>query len=269
MNRHYIAAAQTDIGLVKNVNQDSLTVKVANTDYGEVALVVLCDGMGGLSQGEVASAHVVLAFEEWFDTECAALIEQGMQPEKIRKSWNQIILQCNEQIVNYGRKLATNVGTTLTSMLFFQNHYYIVHVGDCRVYELDRDGECTQLTKDQTYVAREVMLGHMTKEQAKTDERRNVLLQCIGVNQVVDPDFLYGEISDGATYLICSDGFRHEITEQEIYTCCFTNVKTEPCDDCKAQIKVMNQQLAYLVELNKNRNERDNISAILVTTWSK
>ena len=66
MELHYTVAAQTDVGIFKDVNQDSMTVKVADTPYGEVAFAVICDGMGGLDQGEVASALVVRAFEEWF-----------------------------------------------------------------------------------------------------------------------------------------------------------------------------------------------------------
>ena len=50
MKIHYMAAAQTDIGLVKQVNQDSLTVKVADTKLGEVSFAVICDGMGGLAK---------------------------------------------------------------------------------------------------------------------------------------------------------------------------------------------------------------------------
>ena len=76
MKIHYLAAAQTDIGLVKQVNQDRLTVKVIDTELGEVALAVICDGMGGLAKGELASAIVVRAFEKWFWEEL---------PQKLRK----------------------------------------------------------------------------------------------------------------------------------------------------------------------------------------
>lgn len=264
MNRQYIAAAQTDIGLVKNINQDSLTVKVANINGEQIVLAVLCDGMGGLSQGEVASAHVVLAFELWFNKECAKLISENFTPQELEKSWNNIIYRCNDEIVEYGKKLSTNVGTTLTIMFIYHGNYYISHVGDCRVYELAPQGVCRQLTHDQTFIAREVKLGHITPQQARTDKRRNVLLQCIGVNHSVSPDFICGKLAKDAFYLLCSDGFRHEITKDEIYQCCFINLHAASCQEQLKMRKVMNQQIAYLIELNKNRNERDNISAILI-----
>lgn len=62
MEKHFIIAAKTDVGNCKQVNQDSFTAKVAKTAIGEIAFAVICDGMGGLEQGEVASkigrAHV-------------------------------------------------------------------------------------------------------------------------------------------------------------------------------------------------------------------
>ncbi len=63
----YKVSFSTDKGTVKEVNQDSVMVKVANTkDHGRILLGVLCDGMGGLSYGEVASAKAVSMFEKWF-----------------------------------------------------------------------------------------------------------------------------------------------------------------------------------------------------------
>ncbi|MBQ7943531.1 MAG: serine/threonine-protein phosphatase [Lachnospiraceae bacterium] len=257
----YLAAAQTDMGNVKKVNQDSLTVKVAQTPQGQIVLAVICDGMGGLSYGEVASSHVVLAFEEWFRTECRQLIAEALSEgdiriEDIRSSWYRIVHQCNDTIVSYGRQNATNVGTTLTAVLFVKDNYYLIHVGDCRVYELTEN--MVQITNDQTFVRREVELGHMTPEQAANDPRRNVLLQCVGVNYGIEPDFICGKIRPNASYLLCTDGFRHMITPQEIYETCHA--------DNNRSIESMNLHLKELIDVNKKRKEKDNISAILVRT---
>ena len=106
------------------------------------------------------------------------------------------------------------MGTTFSGILFIENQYVIVHVGDSRVYQID--SALNQLTTDQTFVAREVSKGNMTIEQAKVDKRRNLLLQCVGASKVVEPQVLLGTTKKGA-YMLCSDGFRHEITEEEIY----------------------------------------------------
>lgn len=264
MSRHFVVAAQTDKGTVKTVNQDSLTVKVIETAYGEVAFAVLCDGMGGLSLGEVASGHTVKRFEMWFETKLRDWLKAGMEERALFSGWNTLIHSCNEEIVHYEKHIDGYMGTTLLALLMVGEYYFVAHVGDCRLYEMDHG--IRQITKDQTYVAREVALGHMTPEQAETDERRNVLLQCIGVNETVKPDFLQGRVKSGMSLLLCSDGFRHMISLQELMQYCHVNLTEQRLEkESRTEINhAMNGQLQYLIELNKNRNERDNISAILI-----
>lgn len=264
MEWHYTVAAQTDVGTTKTVNQDSLTVKVANTVCGEAAFAVMCDGMGGLEQGEVASTVVVRAYEQWFLRELPQLLASGFSENILERVWFQLANECNARIVDYGRAQKAAMGTTLTAMLLLAGRYYISHVGDCRVYVMGNGME--QLTSDQTYVAREVALGHMTPEQAQNDARRNVLLQCIGTAESVKPDFLMGDFYDDDTFLVCSDGFRHRLTEVEIYDYCHTAFEGMEwfVENRLNNSHFMNGRLRYLMENIKARGERDNISAILV-----
>lgn len=270
MELHYTVAAQTDVGIAKQINQDSLTVKVANTPYGETAVAVICDGMGGLTQGEIASAVVVRAYEQWFLKELPlALGESGgsLDLTWLRERWETLANDCNTRILDYSKERRTTMGTTLTVLLLFAGSFYISHVGDCRVYQMtDYDNLLHLLTNDQTYVAREVALGHMTPEQAKNDARKNVLLQCIGTVRHVEPDFVSGQYQAGDSFLLCSDGFRHELLEREIYDYC--HLALQDIEWCVAyrqdNSRLMNGQLKYLIEQNKSRMERDNISAILL-----
>ena len=252
---YYIGNAVTDIGNVKTVNQDSLTLKIANTDMGLVVFTVICDGLGGLEQGEVASASVIRAFEQWF-LEVFPYATERWDREHIEESWRRLLTSINQEICEYGRERNVEIGTTVTAVLFLENKYYVLHVGDCRLYEI-KEG-VTQVTRDQTVVGREVEAGILTAEQAKTDSRRNVLLQCVGLSENVFPDFSEGEIQEECSYLLCSDGFRHEITEEEL--------KTYAGADANQTPEAIKQNLTYLVELNKKRGERDNISAILIRT---
>lgn len=264
MELHYTVAAQTDIGTTKGINQDSLTVKVANTPYGEAALAVLCDGMGGLEQGEVASAVVVRAYEQWFLKDFPKLVSTGFDDVQLEDIWNKISQDCNIRIYDYSRERSTSMGTTLTVLLLFDGGYYILHVGDCRAYKLDND--ITQLTSDHTYTAREVALGHMTPAQAENDTRKNVLLQCIGIGKPINPEFVCGSVDIGDSFLLCSDGFRHVLSEDEIYEYCHREpYSMEWCVGRRQENShIMNGVLRELIELNKQRNEKDNISAVLV-----
>ena len=61
------------------MNQDAVLIKEAETDYGKVMLAVVCDGMGGLSRGEVASAALIRAFSDWFETRFPDLLYTRVQ----------------------------------------------------------------------------------------------------------------------------------------------------------------------------------------------
>ena len=98
----------------------------------------------------------------------------------------------------------------------------------------------------------------MTQEEAERDPRRNMLLQCIGASKTVKPDFVDGTVSENECYMLCSDGFRHMITEDEI--------KAAFAPSVNATEEQMKSNIIKLIELNKERNETDNISAILIKT---
>lgn len=255
---NYIISASTDIGTTKETNQDSLSIKVIRTKKGRMVFGILCDGMGGLSCGEIASATVVNAFHGWVVHRLPVLCEKMMITEAdIQNEWESLVKEQNEKIKSYGKKQGVRLGTTVTVILLTEENYYILNVGDSRVYEL-KNG-IRQLTADQTFVAREVACGNMTEEEAKQDERRNVLLQCVGASEVVYPDMFFGKTKKDAVYLLCSDGFRHEITPEEIYA------RLQP--DKLFDEEHMRKNTIELIELNKQRKERDNISAALVRTF--
>ena len=253
----FIITGNTDIGLTKSTNQDSLSVKVLNTRQGQMAFAVLCDGMGGLEKGEVASASVILAFDEWTRNDLPALCEKPLDDYEIRKQWEKIIDSQNEKIKRYGASLGVRLGTTVVALLLTQTRYYVLNVGDSRVYEISSG--LVQLTNDQTVVAREVELGNITPEQAETDPRRSVLLQCVGASERVFPETKFGETNGNAVYMLCSDGFRHLVSPDEIYAA------FRP--DALLDEDAMNNNSLYLIDLNKKRQERDNISVALIRTF--
>lgn len=249
-----LSVAYTDVGIQKQTNQDSLCIKIAETSVGKVTLAVICDGMGGLAKGEVASASVINAFSEWFEKELPTYLAKN-NLDDIQYRWDQIIKEQNQRIAAYGKSINIQLGTTLTAMLLIDTKFMLIgHVGDSRVYRLNKHLEV--LTDDQTVVGREIKRGNMTPEQAQQDPRRNVLLQCIGASKTVVPEYITGKVEQGDVYLLCSDGFRHMITDQEIYYAFSPEVLTDE--------NVMEIKMKELVELNKQRNETDNISVLLL-----
>lgn len=251
----FIATADTDIGISKDTNQDSVLIKHARVEGEEVLLAVVCDGMGGLAKGELASATVIRTFSKWFDEELPYELE-NVDMQVIGAKWSLLLKELNARILEYSKNNGIEgVGTTFSGILFVGDRYVIGHVGDTRIYHIG--ASLTQLTTDQTFVAREISRGTMTAEQAKTDKRRNLLLQCIGASKVVEPQIICGNTEKGA-YMLCSDGFRHEITEQEIY---------ESLNPINLMNKdAMHNNAKYLIEQVKSREEKDNITVLLVKT---
>lgn len=250
----YIGSAVTDVGIIKKTNQDSVCLKVAEVKgKGQAAMAVICDGMGGLSKGELASATVIRYFSDWFDKELPLRLSKYSWKD-LSSEFDKIIKGLNYRIIDYGRKAGTSLGTTLSLILILEEKYMIAHVGDSRIYKITNKIE--QLTEDQTYVAREIKLGRMTPQQAAVDPQRNMLLQCVGASTVVEPAFYYGNVAPGDVFVLCSDGFRHVISDEEIFE--NLNYSNIP------EIKNMQDNSKYLIELNKRRNERDNISVAVL-----
>lgn len=251
-------SASTDIGNTKTTNQDSLLVTTAQTSIGEVAFAVLCDGMGGLAKGEVASASVVEQFDQWFTLELPLQIQNGLEDGEIRNTWTKMIKLQNEKIQAYGKQQGIHLGTTITVMLLTPFRYYIGNVGDTRAYEITSN-QIQALTEDQTVVEQEVRQGLLTREQAKVDIRRSILLQCIGASKEVYPVFTFGIPKKDTVYMLCSDGFRHEVNEQEI-----AQVLSPLAMSSK---EAMVRRERELIDLNKQRKEKDNISVITIRTY--
>lgn len=252
--RKFSAVCCTDVGIKKKNNQDSIALKVISNEEKEILLAVLCDGMGGMEKGELASAAVVMAFSEWFEKIYTEETDQWLA-EEMKRQWYALLEEANTKLMGYGKENGIMLGTTVTAILIGpENQYLIGHIGDTRIYRIGDTME--QLTEDHTYVAREIRRGNMTPEQAAKDNRRNVLLQCIGVNERFETQFLEGRLKEGDGVLLCSDGFRHVVTEDEMYER-FTQ------ENCREEAE-MKRLLQELVDLNKQRQETDNISAILI-----
>lgn len=256
---NFLSAVHTDIGTLKKVNQDAFCLKVAKTPNSNIALAVMCDGMGGLTKGELASAYVVNAYSGWFENEFPKMVGNSINFQMIKDRWNEIALEQNQRIMNKGQLQNSSMGTTLSALLLVNNDYLFIHVGDSRIYKINSD--LMQLTNDQTVVARDVALKKITEKQALKDKRKNVLLQCVGASKSLTPEFGKGKVSPNDVFILCSDGFRHEVSSEELIGVLSPQILTGE--------RIMKKSLVDLVELNKSRGEKDNITAMLIKCINK
>lgn len=247
-----MVTADTDSGIQKSINQDSILVRRGRCEKGEVLFAMVCDGMGGLQRGEEASAAVILAFAEWFEKDLPWFLDR-MDTGKIAESWTQLMQEQNQILRNCAKGRGERMGTTCSGILLVGDIYLYVHVGDSRIYYIK--DEIRQLTRDQTFVDGEIRRGNLTPLQARTDSRRNLLLQCVGASGHVEPEIQSGVLSEGV-YLLCTDGFWHEIREGEMRCAFQTNRMRNTAQMHRAQQQLIAQA--------KARKERDNISVVVI-----
>ena len=250
----YIVGASTDIGTTKSTNQDSLIVKAGRCQDKNVILAVLCDGMGGLQKGELASAITVDRFSKWLTERLPVMLKQQHIFENVREEWDRLLNSLNNKFNEYGRANSVNIGTTVTGILIIENQYLIVNVGDSRTYLLSEN--ITQITEDQSLVAQEIRQGRLTEEQAKNDPRRNVLFQCIGATPSLEIEYYRGNVSGGMGFLLCSDGLRHMVSAEEIFNCLNPVFMSSE--------EIIKERLDGLVGVNMERGETDNITAAYI-----
>lgn len=252
----FLTAYATDVGIKKEVNQDALLIKTATTNRGKVAFLCVCDGMGGLEQGEIASSHVICAMSDWFEKKFPIILDEENIETKIKEDLNQVLLDCNRKLHEYGSRNGIQLGTTCTAALFFEECYYVIHVGDTRVYEIM--DTIQQVSEDQTVLAREIALGRVSPQNAEHDTRGSILLQCIGASNVLKPDFFTRKTRRGVVYLMCTDGFRHKVSEVELLDGFHPKHMTNE--------RIMEKQCIDFIELNKERMEKDNITVVIAKT---
>ncbi len=254
----YIVTAYTDTGNHKNSNQDALCVRRALVpNIGEILMAVICDGMGGLQKGEFASAVCVHEFGNWFDhvfQDLPKICSDGF--ERIRREWIELLSAAHQKLLNFAELNQTTLGTTISVFFTFKDQYIAVSIGDSRIYE--KNQKLTRITYDQSLVALEVARGRITEEEAKHHPQKNVLLQCIGAGESVTPIFYTGIVKGNTFYVLCTDGFIHELSDDEI-----NNILSPLTLNTKGQ---MSETLRNMVDLCKERGEPDDITAILIKT---
>ncbi|MCI8351978.1 MAG: serine/threonine-protein phosphatase [Oscillospiraceae bacterium] len=249
----YISSA-TDVGNKRAVNQDSYFAGRFVIRGEPAAFAVLCDGLGGLEHGEIASKSISSAFSDWVREMSGGAPEKIFQDHEIRRQWTRLIEEQNARLRRYGQQNQCVLGSTVTAILLNRSRYYILNIGDTRAYEMKE--QVRQLTEDHTVIAEEVRRGNLSAEQARSAPMRNVLTRCVGIDAQVYGDFFFGDVLPGAVYMLCSDGFRHSIAEEEMRM-----QLIPPSGVTEESLEKANR---FLIECNKQRGETDNISVVTI-----
>lgn len=171
--------------------------------------------MGGYNGGEVASKLAIDSVKKY--------IENNFEKEKETK---ESILNLIKSAIEYANMIVykkskevkelEGMGTTLDVCLIYNNKIFIGHVGDSRIYRI-RQNVMRKLTKDHSYVQKLIEDGTITREEAMTHPKKNMLMKALGCTPYVEPDVRARNYIVGDILIMCSDGLTNMVKEEEIY----------------------------------------------------
>jgi serine/threonine protein phosphatase PrpC len=244
------SAARTDVGLMRRDNQDSY-----GTDP-ELGLYLVCDGMGGVAGGSVASDLAARTFLAIARQEIEAAGKHGncCCAEATLLSLCRAVAAANRAVVERARwdTCYRGMGTTLVGVRILEDQLTIINVGDSRAY-LVRGGEIKQLTEDHSYVAERIRFGMMSAEEAAVSPMRSVITRAVGIAADIQPDIFDQALQPGDTVLLASDGLTRELSAAEVGDVLSAGHDAETA-------------CGVLIERANERGGSDNITCIVVRT---
>ena len=233
---------KTDIGLVRESNQDDFTF--GSFDDGNCWAVV-CDGMGGVSGGQVASEicveKVSEAIKRGYRKEMTVSSAKNLLTTAINAANSVVFKQSQESYELKG------MGTTVVAVLVLGSIGIVAHVGDSRAYLLNN--EIKPITKDHSFVQLLIDTGKITEEEAKVHPDRNVITRAVGIEHVVDVEIDIVDINNNDKLLICTDGLNGYVSDADIL-----DIVNEYGDSSTEK----------LVETANYAGGRDNVTVVIV-----
>ena len=223
------------------VNQDSVSLQQVSIRGEKVMFALICDGIGGLAKGEMASGFVAERMTEWFYMEAVRMLKRKKGRKKLVRAGLRALYGCNEDMNIYGKRQGMKFGTTVTMLIMQEKQYVLWHSGDTRMYRIAAgirgNVKIKQLTADHT-----------------ADNR--TLIRCVGSFSWKEPDIQWGKMKKKDILLLCSDGFRNRMPEEKI------GETLHPLFIVSQE--QMGMRLKEIAGYAKRHGERDNISAIAV-----
>lgn len=243
----YLTGVYWERGSVADRNEDSVALLQVLTARGRVVMAAVCDGMGGLTQGEAASGYVTRRLQEWFYESLIRAVRKKKPYWVVRRSLDRLVYHMQEQFLAYGKKENLRLGTTMTVLLVWEKTYLLWHLGDSRAYRLSGRKVRGQLFAEAVRMTCDHVYG------------RNRLTKCVGSFDYERPDFRMGTLQAGQAVLLCSDGFRHCVMEEEL-----ADVLSPERITDEEQIT---RRLGEIGNACMKRGERDNLSAVYVKAF--
>lgn len=200
----------SDVGKIRQNNEDAF--RFGTLEDG-VTWVVVCDGMGGASGGQIASGLAA----DMVGKKIEKCYNKSMSESSIENMLLSAITTANVTV--YDRAIAdeflNGMGTTIVAAVIKNGVACIAHVGDSRAYIINADG-ITRLTKDHSLVQEMLDKGQITKEEFDNHPIKNIITRALGVAENVDIEFDTVEIEPHDVLILCTDGLSSMVSSKDI-----------------------------------------------------
>jgi protein phosphatase len=204
---------------VRERNEDSFLLKHQTWTNGEerhgLTLAVVADGMGGYEGGDQASGMAIRSLSKtltpFFDGELSGKFK-GSVLASIAEAVEYALQEANRDVYRRAKRdpKCKGMGATMALVLAWDSEVLIIHVGDCRVYH-QRGGHLTQVTRDQTLVARMIELGALSPEEAEGHPARNEVTQALGKTFDIKPVTNRLALQRGDWLIVACDGLHAHV----------------------------------------------------------
>ena len=232
-----LACVKSDIGLVRQLNEDSYIFVPPN-------LFAVADGMGGHAAGEIASNLATKVVKEY--------VSQHVGSADTVQVLEQAISMANKVVYQTAKNISecAGMGTTVTVVYIDGNMAYWGHVGDSRLYLL-RDASIIQLTNDHSLVWELMQSGTITREEAASHPQRNILTRAVGSSEQVKIETGSIQTLPGDILLLCTDGLTNMVSEDEICNVIYS-------------MPDIGEAVDKLISLANEAGGYDNITAVII-----
>ena len=237
----FVSGYCSDKGNVRENNEDAIVIRSVQDNGKNFLVAAVCDGIGGLDSGELASEFLTRKINAWFNAVAEYVLNGSVSRSTLRHSLTEAVVKWNEQLVQYMLEENLQMGTTMSLIMIVNDMVYGANVGDSRVYcynheRLRQFSEDTSVSKFADGKVRSYLESYMGKDGE---------LWVQGWEKELEP---------GDLYVLCSDGFYKFMTEEdaaEMYKLIDKN--TDPTLCCRNAVKMALE-----------RGSRDNVTLGLV-----
>lgn len=247
-----IQAGACDIGKVRQINQDS--VIMLSDKEKRSHLYVVADGMGGHSDGEVASNLITSGFNEWW---------LNYHPEKFQNNFRQILVSIQNKLAEVNRYIFEKYnngvvcGSTCILLFIFDGQFGIISAGDSRIYT-KRGFHIESVMVDDVWENLRSVQDSLTEKQRKSHSNYGKLINAVGTTEELKLSMKTDLLKKNDTFLLCSDG---------LYKFCPEKYIKKALRKCTEDS--INECVHMLIEKTYQNSAKDNISVILVKNVEK